>query len=149
MSRGVNIVPPPSRVAGPVGLFIMPPRRSSRSRASVEPVARTEIVVPKRKRGSQVPDDTPEEKENRVKPPSRGTRRSSVVKTENLDAPAKARPSTRAKVSLPELPESDEDEDVPPAKKPRPSLGADQDSEDEEPQHTTDTGRRKQGAPGK
>lgn len=96
-----------------------------------------------------MPDDTPEEKENRVKPPSRGTRRSSVVKTENLDAPAKARPSTRAKVPLPELPESDEDEDVPPAKKPRPSLGADQDSEDEEPQHTTDTGRRKQGALGK
>ncbi|KAF9487486.1 RecF/RecN/SMC protein [Pleurotus eryngii] len=127
----------------------MPPRRSSRSRASVEPVTRTEIAVPKRKRGSQVPDDTPEEKENRVKPPSRGTRRSSVVKTENLDAPAKARPSTRAKVSLPELPESDEDEDVPPAKKPRPSLGADQDGEDEEPQHATDTRRRKQGAPAK
>ncbi len=96
-----------------------------------------------------MPEDTPEEKENRVKPPSRATRRSSVVKTESLDAPVKARPSTRAKVSLPELPESDEDEDVPPAKKARPSLGADQDSEDEETQHAAEGRRPKKVAPGK
>lgn len=107
----------------------MPPRRSSRStRASIESTV-AETLPAKRKRG-QAADADPEEKESAAKP----TRRASS--TRSSVAPAtRTRTSTRSKVSLPEVPESDDEEQAdsaPPVKKPRPSVDQSEGSEEEE-----------------
>ncbi|KAF8640540.1 hypothetical protein AX17_000202 [Amanita inopinata Kibby_2008] len=117
----------------------MPPRRSSRStRASVEP-SQAEILPAKRKRG-QTSKQTVEETESTVKPASKAknaSRRSASVST----SVPKTRTSSRGKTSLPDLVESEveEDTDVLPAKKrSRPSREVQQvvkqesDSEEEE-----------------
>ncbi|PPQ96365.1 hypothetical protein CVT26_004967 [Gymnopilus dilepis] len=99
----------------------MPPRRSSRAPSvSAEP-APFEPLPGKRKRGSTA-DPEVEEKENVAKPQSR-TRRSSSVKS-NAAPPSKARKSSRSKSSLPNVAESENEEqsDAPrPLKKARPS----------------------------
>ena len=75
----------------------------------------------KRKRGQTV-EPQPEEKENVVKPPSRTRRssRSSVAPT------SRGRTASHNNASLPEVPESDHEEqsDSPPPKKARPSIDA-------------------------
>lgn len=90
----------------------MAPRRSSRTRASVEPPA------PPSKRKRNEPVEVPDTDEEDVKPGPR-TRRSSSIKP----APAKGRASTRSRKSLEEVQEEEEaEEPPPPAKKSRPSL---------------------------
>jgi len=99
----------------------MPPRRSSRAASASLEVPPTETAPAKRKRGQTTEPDA-EEKENVAKPPPR-TRRSSAVRS-SVPPPSKARKSSRSKVSLPDVPESDNEEqsDAPPPKKARPSL---------------------------
>ncbi|KAF9443745.1 hypothetical protein P691DRAFT_712872 [Macrolepiota fuliginosa MF-IS2] len=123
----------------------MPPRRSSRStRASVEPAA-MEALPAKRKRGSTA-EQTVEEKENVVKPPSR---KSSSVRASA--ATTKGRPTSRSKTSLPKVEESagEEDEDevqAPVKKKARPSVEhEDGDDSDEEPVKPTRTRKSNRG----
>ncbi|KAH9932103.1 RecF/RecN/SMC protein [Epithele typhae] len=115
----------------------MPPRRSSRSRASVEPVA----AAPKRKRNEPAVVESDEED---AKPIAR-TRRSS-----STQPAAKTRTSTRSRKSLEEVQEDEEDEEEsqPPArKKSRPSL----ETEDEEadPKEVPNTRTRETGSPWK
>ncbi|PIL31300.1 hypothetical protein GSI_05998 [Ganoderma sinense ZZ0214-1] len=97
----------------------MPPRRSSRSRASVDPAASTS----KRKRNAPVEVEDDDEEE--VKPVSR-TRRST-----SAQPASKGRASTRSKKALEEVQEAEEEEDPPPKKKSRPSLETE--DEDEKP----------------
>ncbi|KAI9066460.1 hypothetical protein FKP32DRAFT_1589530 [Trametes sanguinea] len=88
----------------------MPPRRSSRARASVEPAA------PASKRKRNDPEEGAEI-EQEVKPAPR-TRRSA-----SAQPPPKARTSTRSRKSLEEVQEEDEEEpSPPPSKRSRPSL---------------------------
>ncbi|KAE9407945.1 RecF/RecN/SMC protein [Gymnopus androsaceus JB14] len=122
----------------------MPPRRSSRPRASVEPTP-VETAPMKRKRSQPPVVDVVdlEEKENLEKPPSRSRRASSVRLS--AAASARSRASTRREPAEPtveeeEVPETDDDEEAPPTKKKRPSLepeddsqGEDNDSEEEIP----------------
>ncbi len=116
----------------------MPPRRSSRTRASVEPTA----PATKRKRNEpeEIVDDEPEE----VKPASR-TRRSSSVQ------PAKPRTSTRSRKSLEEVQEEEEgEEERPPTKKKRPSLeaeGSDGEAEEAPKTRTRNPSSRASAAP--
>ncbi|KAF9078730.1 RecF/RecN/SMC N terminal domain-containing protein [Rhodocollybia butyracea] len=116
----------------------MPPRRSSRARASVEATpAPVEPTQMKRKRNQQ-PVHELEEKENLVKPPAK-SRRSSSDRLSNA-ASTRSRPSTRREPAEPaveeeEVPESDEADDddaEPPKKKKRPSLEKDSDSEEDD-----------------
>ncbi|KAL0952089.1 hypothetical protein HGRIS_008725 [Hohenbuehelia grisea] len=123
----------------------MPPRRSSRSRASVEPTS-VETLPSKRKRASQVIDleeSHSEEKENVSNPPARTTRRSSVQPskpTKAAIAAPRARVASRTRTSLPEVIETDEEVDeAPPTKKARPSLDLEEDSEIEEIKPTRQT----------
>lgn len=98
----------------------MPPRRSSRApSAAAEPIS-SESLPAKRKRGSTA-EPVVEEKENNVKPASR-TRKSTSVKS-SADPPSKGRRTTRAKTSLPDVAESENEEqsDAPPVKRARPS----------------------------
>ena len=93
----------------------MPPRRSSRStRASVEPTP--DPVPTKRKRG------TTDEPEDVTKQPSRTRRSTSQSRVPSTSS----RPSTRSRGSLPDVQESDGQEDdggaPPPVKKSRPSM---------------------------
>ncbi|KAF8971821.1 RecF/RecN/SMC N terminal domain-containing protein [Flammula alnicola] len=100
----------------------MPPRRSSRAPSITAEPAPADSLPAKRKRGQPVEPDV-EEKENVAKPASR-TRRSTSVKPSAAPAP-KARRSTRSKVSLPDVAESENEEqsDEPrPGKKARPSV---------------------------
>ncbi|KAI0652571.1 RecF/RecN/SMC protein [Trametes meyenii] len=93
----------------------MPPRRSTRSRASVEPAA----PAPKRKRNEPERDVDFDEQEavKPTKPVSR-TRRSV-----SAQPPPKGRTSTRSRKSLEEVQEEEEDEETtPPSKRSRPSL---------------------------
>ncbi len=105
----------------------MPPRRSNRSRASVEPPT---TAASKRKRPSPDENEVPED----IKPTSRVSKPSS---TRSSTAPSgKSRASTRARKSLEDVQESEEEWDKedspPPVKKSRPSLSkADEDDEDE------------------
>ena len=116
----------------------MPPRRSTRSRASVEPVEpqiKRESVVPKRKRSQVIEvEDTSLEEQEEVKPAIR-TRRASSAKasaapTVKPRAPSRSRKATR------QVQESDEEPDPdspPPLKKSRPSTDLeDLQEEDEE-----------------
>lgn len=100
----------------------MPPRRSSRStRASVEPETVESLPVKRKRNATADPDIS--EKENVGKPPSRARR--SVRATVEPAAATNGRVSTRSKSTLPEVPESgDEDETdfPPPVKKARSSL---------------------------
>ncbi|PSR72085.1 hypothetical protein PHLCEN_2v12066, partial [Hermanssonia centrifuga] len=105
----------------------MPPRRSTRSRASVEPPT---TAASKRKRPSPDENEVPED----IKPTSRVSKPSS---TRSSTAPSgKSRASTRARKSLEDVQESEEEWDKedspPPVKKSRPSLSkADEEDEDE------------------
>ena len=93
----------------------MPPRRSSRSaRASVEP-SQPEALPAKRKRG-QTAEVIADEAETSQKPPSRAKR--APTRSGSASAP-KSRSSTRGKPSLPEVAESqaEEESDAQPAKK--------------------------------
>ncbi|CAA7264900.1 unnamed protein product [Cyclocybe aegerita] len=81
----------------------MPPRRSSRAASASLEVPPAEYALTKRKRGQTAEPDT-DEKENVAKPLSR-TRRSSSVRS-SAAPPSKSRKSTRAKTSLPDVPES-------------------------------------------
>ncbi|KZT08793.1 uncharacterized protein LAESUDRAFT_619606, partial [Laetiporus sulphureus 93-53] len=96
----------------------MPPRRSGRTRASVEPESVVPPTTPKRKRnGAHEP-----EQEN-IKPASR-TRRSTSAQPMPPQT-AKGPASTRSRPSLEQVLESDEEvheEPARPAKKSRPSL---------------------------
>lgn len=94
----------------------MPPRRSSRStRASVEP-AQPESLPAKRKRG-QTTELTADDPETSQKPPSKARRPS----TRSGSAPAsRSRASARGKTSLPEVVESQAEEE-PATKRSRPS----------------------------
>ncbi|KAG6860855.1 hypothetical protein C0995_006719 [Termitomyces sp. Mi166 len=110
----------------------MPPRRSSRStRASVEPA---EALAPpsKRKRG-QTAEPEAEQQEEVAKPQSRARRSTSA---QPVAASERRRTSTRSRRSLPDVAETDDEEEAesaPPVKKPRPSLEPrDKDSEFEE-----------------
>lgn len=111
----------------------MPPRRSTRSaRSSVDPDQQTSTAAAKRKR-SEAPSDAVAvaEKENIAKPSRKpASARSSVGPS------SKGRASTRSRVSLKEVVESDEEEEggeasPPPVKKSRPSPEV-EDSEDED-----------------
>ncbi|KAK0465948.1 RecF/RecN/SMC N terminal domain-containing protein [Desarmillaria tabescens] len=107
----------------------MPPRRSSRTRASVEPVAKAEPAPLKRKRPAEVINVDAEEKENQ----SSRSRRSTSARPST-----KSRASTRTRTSLQEVPETDDernDSDTPPVKKARPSLehSSGEESEEEQP----------------
>ncbi|KAJ3746755.1 RecF/RecN/SMC N terminal domain-containing protein [Lentinula detonsa] len=113
----------------------MPPRRSTRSRASVEPVP-VEPPSIKRKR-SQLPVTDLEEKENQQKLAS-SSRRSSSARLSNA-ASTRSRPSTRRRPAEPTVKEeqasdtdSEEDGDQvhPPKKKKRPSIDRDEEEED-------------------
>ena len=93
----------------------MPPRRSSRStRASVEP-SQQETLPAKRKRG-QTTEVLADEAETSQKPPSRAKR--APTRSGSTSA-SKSRTSTRGKRSLPEVAESqaEEESDTQPAKK--------------------------------
>lgn len=93
----------------------MPPRRSSRStRASIEP-SQPEALPAKRKRG-QTAEAMADEAETSQKPPSRAKR--APARSGSASAP-KSRTSTRGKTSLPEVAESqaEEESDTQPAKK--------------------------------
>ena len=94
----------------------MPPRRSSRPRASVEPATSTS----KRKRNAPVEVEDDEEEE--VKPVSRTRRATSIQPA------SKGKTSTRSKKALEEVQEAEEEADRPPKKKSRSSL----ETEDEE-----------------
>ncbi|KAK0434825.1 RecF/RecN/SMC N terminal domain-containing protein [Armillaria borealis] len=107
----------------------MPPRRSSRTRASVEPVVKTEPVPLKRKRPTEVNNVDTEEKENQ----SSRSRRSTSARPST-----KSRASVRSKSSLQDVPETDDERnesDSPPVKKARPSLehSSGEESEEEQP----------------
>ncbi len=107
----------------------MPPRRSSRTRASVEPVVKAEPVPLKRKRPTEVNNVDTEEKENQ----SSRSRRSTSARTST-----KSRASVRSKSSLQDVPETDDERDEsdpPPVKKARPSLehSSGEESEEEQP----------------
>ncbi len=108
----------------------MPPRRSSRSRASVEPAASTS----KRKRNAPIVEVEDDEEEE-VKPASR-TRRSTSVQPAS-----KGKASTRSKKALEEVQEAEEEQDPPPKKKSRPSLETE--DEEEEPVEAPKTKSRK------
>ncbi|KAG5639651.1 hypothetical protein H0H81_008812 [Sphagnurus paluster] len=104
----------------------MPPRRSSRSaRASTETTAPPPLPA-KRKRGQTVdlePKHEPNESEFEVAKPSSRTRRSTSARS--TVAPKEARTSSRPRASLPDVPETDDEEDTestPPLKKARASL---------------------------
>ena len=100
----------------------MPPRRSSRAPSVSTEAPPAETLPAKRKRGQSVQPNA-EEKENVVKPASR-TRRSLSVKP-NAAPAVVPRKSSRSKPSLPNVAESDAEEqsDVPPpVKRARPSL---------------------------
>ncbi|KAK7035384.1 Structural maintenance of chromosomes protein 4 [Paramarasmius palmivorus] len=110
----------------------MPPRRSSRTRASVEPES-VGSNPGKRKRAQSVSVDVVQEKENVEKPPSKARRSSSS--RSSAGPSARSRASTRNRsAALDEVPETDdENEDSPPpAKKKRPSLEAEVDDGEEE-----------------
>ena len=88
--------------------------------------------LPAKRKRSVTADPDVSEKENVGKPPSR-TRRSSSVRA-NVEPTTNGRVSTRSRNALPEVPESDdEDEDSPPpVKKSRPSLEPEDMNDDEE-----------------
>lgn len=118
-----------------IRLFIMPPRRSTRS-ASVQPAApAADPKPPSSKRKRSQPAEIVEvviEQEN-VKPISR-TRRSTST------APASKRAPSSRKKSLEEVPEGDgeeEEEELPPVKKARPSLGSGEEEEEEDEDNYT------------
>ncbi|KAJ3508271.1 hypothetical protein NLJ89_g5846 [Agrocybe chaxingu] len=116
----------------------MPPRRSSRAASASLEVPPAESAPTKRKRGQTAEPDT-DEKENVAKPPSR-TRQSSSVRS-SAAPPSKSRKTTRAKTSLPDVPESDNEEqsDAPPPKKARPSVeGTEQVKVEEEEQQVVE-----------
>ncbi|KAF9472577.1 hypothetical protein BDN70DRAFT_886856 [Pholiota conissans] len=102
----------------------MPPRRSSRAPSVAADSAATETLPAKRKRGQTA--EPAAEKENIAKPASR-TRRSTSTKPSSTGA-SNPRKSTRSKVSLPDLAESENEDLPPPVKKARPSI----ESRDEE-----------------
>ncbi len=96
----------------------MPPRRSSRSRASVEP----DSATLKRKRVPEVVDvDTFSEKENLAKETAAKSRKAAVS----------TRSSRSSRGSLHEVAEADEEEDLPPVKKSRPSLEPEEEDDDD------------------
>lgn len=100
----------------------MPPRRSSRAPSVSTEAPPAETLPAKRKRVQSVQANA-EEKENVVKPASR-TRRSSSVKP-SAAPPVGPRKSTRSKPSLPNVAESDAEEQSdapPPVKRARPSF---------------------------
>ncbi|KAF5389563.1 hypothetical protein D9757_004121 [Collybiopsis confluens] len=130
----------------------MPPRRSSRSRVSVEPVP-VEPAPIKRKRTQPPVVNDLEEKENLQKPPRR-SRQSSLARLSNA-ASTRSRHSTRHEPTEPtvdEVPNSAEEEDggEPPRKKKRPSLEDEARSEqsegDESDERPTERGLPKQTA---
>jgi len=100
----------------------MPPRRSSRAPSVSTEAPPAETLPAKRKRAQSIQANA-EEKENVVKPASR-TRRSSSVKP-SAAPPVGPRKSTRSKPSLPNVAESDAEEQSdapPPVKRARPSF---------------------------
>lgn len=117
----------------PSSLPPMPPRRSSRTRASVEPTP-PETLPAKRKRGSTA-EPTTEEKENIAKPSSKRPGRTSAPSS-------KGRAVSKAKNSLPKVEEGaggeeeeeEEEEEVqaPAKKKARPSVEHESEPEDDE-----------------
>ncbi|KIK68539.1 hypothetical protein GYMLUDRAFT_189741 [Collybiopsis luxurians FD-317 M1] len=135
----------------------MPPRRSSRSRASAEPTP-VEPIPMKRKRGQPpvvVVDDV-QEKENLQKPPSKSRRSSSDRLTGSTST--RSRNSTRREPTEPtveEVPDTDqeeeEEENEPPKKRTRPSLEKVEESEEsgadeEKPERRATQARPKQTA---
>ncbi|KAF9819247.1 hypothetical protein IEO21_02286 [Rhodonia placenta] len=109
----------------------MPPRRSTRAaRASVEPAPAPKAAPSKRKRTDPVAES---EQEN-IKPAPR-TRRSTSTNPGTAPAP-KGRVSTRARKSLEDVPESDDElqevEPPRPVKKSRPSLETDEGDDDDD-----------------
>lgn len=108
----------------------MPPRRSSRARASVEPTP-PESLPAKRKRGAIA--EPVEDKENVVKPASK---RSSSGKPST--SRSKGRVASRSKTSLPNVEEDtqegeeEEETEAPAKKKARPSLDHDSEAESDE-----------------
>ncbi|KAK0501017.1 RecF/RecN/SMC N terminal domain-containing protein [Armillaria luteobubalina] len=107
----------------------MPPRRSSRTRAPVEPVVKAEPAPLKRKRPTEVNSVDTEEKENQ----SSRSRRSTSARPST-----KSRASVRSKSSLQDVPETDDERnesESPPVKKARPSLehSSGEESEEEQP----------------
>lgn len=102
--------------------FRMPPRRSSRAPSVAAEPAPAESLPTKRKRG-QTAEPAAEEKENIAKPASR-TRRSTSAKPPSTGV-SNSRKSIRSKVSLPNVVESeneDQSDAPPPVKKARPSV---------------------------
>ncbi|KAI3612793.1 nuclear condensin complex subunit smc4 [Moniliophthora roreri] len=110
----------------------MPPRRSSRTRASVEPEP-VEVNSGKRKRSQSTAVDVVQEKENVEKPSSRARR--STSSRSSAGPSARSRTSTQNRsITLEEVPETDdenEDDAPPPAKKKRPSLEAKEQNEED------------------
>lgn len=109
----------------------MPPRRSSRSRASVESTP-VDPVPLKRKRGQDVNNEL-EEKENLEKPPSR-SRRSSSDRLSGA-ASTRSRASTRREPVEPTVEEEkvlETDVEAPPSKKKRPSLEPEDDEQEDD-----------------
>jgi structural maintenance of chromosome 4 len=95
---------------------VMPPRRSTRSRASVEPVNEAPKGKSKRKRSLQadvdVAEETPistNENGDRVKPASRASKPPS--RRPSLEQPLETSKLTRSRKSLQHIKEEDEDED--------------------------------------
>ncbi|KAK0209223.1 RecF/RecN/SMC N terminal domain-containing protein [Desarmillaria ectypa] len=116
----------------------MPPRRSSRTRASVEPSIKTEPAPLKRKRPTEIINVDAEEKENQ----SSRSRRSTSARPST-----KSRPSVRTRSSLQEVPETDDEgngSDTPPVKKARSSLehSSGEESEEEQPKRKGRGGAR-------
>ncbi|THH09207.1 hypothetical protein EW146_g8742, partial [Bondarzewia mesenterica] len=125
----------------------MPPRRSTRSRASAEPanpLVKQEHVAPKRKRSQvveNVADSSIEEQEEVSKPPSR-TRRSSSARASIGPTLKGKRVSSRSGSALRQIQESDEDVDpeasVRPRKRSRPSTDLEDLQEVEEVEEVED-----------
>ncbi|KAG7451885.1 uncharacterized protein BT62DRAFT_1071090 [Guyanagaster necrorhizus] len=114
----------------------MPPRRSARTRASVESVVKTEPAPLKRKRPTEVVRVDGEEKENQ----SSRSRRSTSARPST-----KFRSSIHARSSLQDVPEAEDemnDSDPPPIKKSRPSLehSSGEETEEEQPKRRARAG---------
>lgn len=101
---------------------IMPPRRSTRS-ASVQPLAVEKPAANKRKRGQPIEEETITEQEN-IKPSTR-SHKSSVGATTSRN-----RAFSRKVKPKEDVQGSEEEEDSPPVKKSRPSIGSDNSDEE-------------------
>ncbi|KAK7695127.1 hypothetical protein QCA50_002317 [Cerrena zonata] len=106
----------------------MPPRRSTRS-ASVQPPPASEKPAPAKRKRGQLSEEVLADTVN-TKPPSRSRKPPSRAASSSTKSRAQARPS------LDDVPESDvehdEEDSPPPVKKPRPSIGDDDDFAPEE-----------------